>query len=76
MRESDRLSPLEMGIAGEHNILEAPCRRDKRTLQLSDGLLQEIDLSPAPELDVGCDLIISGASGVKLLAEIAHFPDK
>ena len=65
-----------MGIAGEHNILEAPCRRDKRTLQLSDGLLQEIDLSPAPELDVGCDLIISGAPGMELLAKVPDLPDE
>ena len=65
-----------MGIPGENNVLEAPCRRDQRLLKLGNRLLEELDLAPAPELYVSCDLIVSGAPGMELLAKVPDLPDE
>ncbi len=66
--QTDRLGPLQVGVAGDRSLDVRLGQGQQHPLEAAQLLPDGIDLTAQPEAGVGAHLIVAGTGGVQLLA--------
>ena len=72
MRQENRLSSLQMSVAGKHDLLIGFREIEQGPLRVAQRIVQSIDLVAQPETQISCDLIVPAAARVQLAAGVAN----
>ena len=76
VRERHRLGALQVGVPRHHRVLVLLGRLHQRALQLAVRRQQFDNGIFAPQFKIGSDLVVTAATGMQFLAQLAHFVDQ